>query len=211
MHNIEYHFQRMSDPTVNELAVKQCKQRPGESANAFYVRLSEVMGPSARDDEKVKVNFLSGLRDKTLMQLAVANRWGLYESVEASARIESMQSEVAGSSPLEVAAVDGPSTSRDANWRERGRQGAPSRAWSQGRTPDRGGFARRDESNQRRRERTPRQGDRCKQCARDRHGPGGCPASSATCRGCGKVGHFVKACPSAKGHEIHEVNNDDNM
>jgi hypothetical protein len=187
--NISHHFESMTDPTVEEKRIQECRQEPGEAASDFYERLIRVMGHKGNDDDAVKVHFVSRLRDANFQALAAVNGWNLRETVAAASRSEGFKVAAAQSRPIEIAHVG----------EQRGqgngaREGRDRRPWERSRgLAGRGGRSSRNNAP----------GKECDRCMR-RHVNGVCKAMEGQCNKCGKKGHFWRACPEAK-KSVNEV------
>jgi hypothetical protein len=136
------------------------------------------MGARAGDEEAVKVHFLTNLKDQTFRKIAVTNGWSLFETVEAASRAEAIKDDEMKPPSVGISQVGVDNRRSSGGWFGQSR-GSSFRGRSSG--------GSRQQSGQK---------WRCEKCARERHGPTGCPAKNATCRSCGKVGHFYRVCRS---------------
>jgi hypothetical protein len=185
--NISRHFESLTDATVEQKRIQECRQESGEAASDFFERLVRVMGHKANDEDSVKVHFVSNLRDASFQALAAVNGWNLYETVAAASRSEGFKVAVPPRQ-MEIANVN---TGRGAF--SGARRGTGRRPWEQGR--GRGGGQRWGRPNP--------VAPQCNKCMR-RHENGVCKAADNACNNCGEKGHFWRACKKPKSN-VNEV------
>lgn len=180
---LDEHFSRLTDPTLEYRAMGDCKQESGESANDFFIRLTQLTRYMNVDNDKLRTHFIANIRDERLRFLAIANSWSMQELVAAATRNETWAATegIGNRDPPQssIAAVtrypDRPNQSRPRDSAHRTASGRPHRQYGQ---PG---------------------GSRCPKCGIKQHKGDRCPAFGRSCLKCGQVGHFAIVCknPSA--------------
>lgn len=67
--NIDAHFEKASDPTMEHRAVLDCKQKQGESAEDFHLRLVQLVRYKGYSESMIRAHFLRGLIDQKYASL----------------------------------------------------------------------------------------------------------------------------------------------
>lgn len=168
----------LTDPTLTHQALLACKQKPGELANDYYIRLMKLVGSGDYDNDFAKTHFINGLSDAFLKDAAITGGWSLAQTVAAASRRESYR---AGG----IASLLGPTESEpmvaDVKYKR-----------SQYTPKARGGRQSAQQGGSPRFQNRP-----CPNCGVAEHRYGTCPAIGKSCLKCGRLGHFKKVCRSA--------------
>lgn len=180
---LQEHFSSLTDESVDVAAFNAMKQKEGESALEFELRLRQLAKRMKETNAAmIRTRFIEGLRDKDLRRRAYVDGIPMEDVVKMATRTEAIAAtQPAEFSPwgeesrkaLTVAALDKPDFSKERDHTAR-RGSARNR-------DDRSRSSFKDE-------------DKCKNCGFTRHRDGRCPAKEEKCRGCGKVGHYKRMC-----------------
>lgn len=191
--NLDDYFNETSDKSLMAASFTSNKQKQGETARDFQIRMTKLARNLGMDPHDVLFRevFLMGLSDSFIVNRAKLEAWTVEQTVTVAARKEQMQpgptpSPLAGialGQESVVAAIQGKSTT-DAR---RFRQSRPSSADRRSRLET---------------------GEPCSDCGFTKHRSSTCPAAGKACNGCGKIGHFRKMCRNKK--RVAVVNEDVN-
>lgn len=186
--NIDEFLEGLSDPALEQQALQNCKQKAGESASEFYIRLVQLVRHRSVDHEFLRTHYITNLLDADFRNFAIVNRWDLLQTVAAATRSEAAKK----ANPMshremgEVAAVSMNRGGRSIRGRENRK--------SEGSGPSFSG-ARASAS------RPGGRGPACKNCGNATHANGSCPAIGRDCHKCGGSGHFARVCQGQKRHQ----------
>lgn len=185
---IEGYFREITDGAVNYNTLMNLKQKPGEDANDFHIRLVRQMKLceiQAGNETVERTQFLLGMRDQELSKLAFIHNISLKDVIASACRGEAMN-RAAAAKPLDpwhsepqtsmtIAALNNYSTNYN----------RPSTKWSNEKR-----YENRARENHERKPFT----KPCTNCGIKNHRFSVCPAEGKTCIKCGKVGHFKRVC-----------------
>jgi hypothetical protein len=103
--NITSFLKSLSDPVLEQQELQQCRQREGESASDYYVRLVQLVRHRPVDGEFLRMHYISNLRDTSFKNLAITAGWNMVETVAAATRSEAANKNVREQAQQLVAAV----------------------------------------------------------------------------------------------------------
>lgn len=184
------HFIALVDPAISMQRFQQCKQEPGETTAAFFVRLMQTTRHTSLGADMLRTHFLLNLRDDSVRQQAIMDDWSMKRTVEAATRREALEVSRQRNEPATSAvnAVETASAPRERAPRRSG--GRPDRA-REAKKPRFSGNRGAGESSK------ASAAKPCPNCGFNKHRFKTCPAMGKRCMRCDKVGHFAVMCPSA--------------
>lgn len=170
MSGLDEYFKSLSDTAMNVNYLHNMKQRAGETASAFALRIQRQANVCAVDsDEVVRSLFLKGMLDKAVAADAYRQGWTMDVTVHAASREEASAKKV--SSFAEVAAVSA------GNDKQGIKRKQPRPTWNASKKP-----------------KFDSKGKPCAACGFKSHKDGSCKAADKNCYKCGEKGHFARAC-----------------
>lgn len=199
------YFKGLTSPAINWATLDSMKQKPGETARDFQLRLVQqaaICGMTA-DDPLLGIKFINGLSDRFVARQANTHGMSMEAAAEAASREEAINQGVVNAQRTEedtqmVAAVGGSTSGKSNNPIFRARaSNAQQRRGSPFTKRQRGGGVKLEE--------------KCGYCGYEKHPMSGCPARGKECASCGTLNHFARVCKKKKSISQIEGNDEEDQ